>query len=153
MYRFQCILMINIKCHFCWKFIMLCSQKWKCQSDDFFSLTALVVIFGNFQCSKWQKFCKNDTSVVVLSWIPVTIQLHWWRQWLGAIRQQAITSTNVKTCHHLSTVDHDLLHSFTRPQWVNVILREASNCVVYQWVNEEIRTIKSLRPSDAYVCQ
>ena len=88
--------------------------------------------FDNFQCSQWWKFCQNDNiSVSVLGthckvaltegsprkgrakrskhnslWVKSTnscVSQHWFRLWLGAVRQQAITRTDVDPylCRHI----------------------------------------------------
>ena len=47
-------------------------------------------------------------------WTLVVISKHWFRSWLGAIRQQAITWTNIDPdlCHHMVSL-------LTRSQWIN----------------------------------
>ena len=37
------------------------------------------------------------------------ISQHWFRQWLGAVRQQAITLANVDLCRHVASVGHNEL--------------------------------------------
>ena len=47
---------------------------------------------------------------------------HWFRSWIGAVRQQAITWANVDPdlCHHMATLDHKKLSwyvCFRYPSW------------------------------------
>ena len=44
-------------------------------------------------------------------WTLVMISQHWFRYWLGAVRQQAITWTNVDQdpCHHMASLGHNEL--------------------------------------------
>ena len=46
------------------------------------------------------------------NWILFMVSQHWFRWWLGAIRHQAITWTNVHTflCHHMASLGHNELH-------------------------------------------
>ena len=49
-------------------------------------------------------------------WTSLMISQHWFRQWLGALRQQAITWTNVDPdlCHHMLSPGHNELRPYFR---------------------------------------
>ena len=49
--------------------------------------------------------------------LPMRSQ-HWFRWWLGAIRQQAIIGTNVDPhlCHHMVSIDHNELTGMATPR-------------------------------------
>ena len=51
------------------------------------------------------------------------VNQHWFRQWLGAVRQQAITRANVDQdpCRHLTSLDHnELICYLTDSSWLMV---------------------------------
>ena len=55
-------------------------------------------------------------------WTSAMINQHWFRKWLGAIRQQAITWSNVDLvpCRHMASSGHNELKSipFTHNYWI-----------------------------------
>ena len=78
-----------------------------------FTLGNMVMILKLNPHIIWIKFMSNSCEID-LSWMAQNTLMkcqHWFRRWLGAVRQQAITWANV---------DPDPgLHGVTRPQWVN----------------------------------
>ena len=84
---------------------------------------------------------------IALLWMSLDISLmisqHWFRQWLGAVRQQAITWSNIDSdlCRHLASLGpHELI---TRPgdRWSNAFplewgIRRLENERMDQWVNQ-----------------
>ena len=53
-------------------------------------------------------------SEIAIRWMPLMsliISQHWFRQWLGAVRQQAITLANVDPdpCRHMTSLGHNQL--------------------------------------------
>ena len=63
----------------------------------------------------WCIFCE-----IAMGWMSVFLSQHWFSEWLGVIRQQAITWTNVDTIY----VD---IHDITKPQWV---WRNKNVCII-----------------------
>ena len=95
-------------------------------------------------------------SPVKLSSVPLVVishrSQHWYRWWLGAVRQQAVTWTNVDTdlCHHMVSQGHNELSvHILRPvlglpfanRWVSTLVpgHQQAQC----WL-----TINSLKPGD-----
>ena len=56
-------------------------------------------------------------------WASLMISQHWLRQWLGAVRQQAITWANVDPdlCRHMASLGHNELIENGRPCIVEII--------------------------------
>ena len=46
---------------------------------------------------------------IALGCMPIISSQHWFRYWLGAVRQQAIIWANVDpfVCHHMVSLDHN----------------------------------------------
>ena len=80
--------------------------------------------------------------------IPLVKSLHWFRKWLGAIRQQAITWSNVvlDLCHHMASLAHNELTS-TLTMHLKIIL-EWATYPSGQWVNKS--TSSHLKPVRCY---
>ena len=57
---------------------------------------------------------------------PLMISQYWFRLWLGAIRQQAITLNNVDLdlCCHIVSLDHNESGSFFDSLWPNDAIRQ-----------------------------
>ena len=60
---------------------------------------------------------------ITLRWIPQSLTImrsqHWFKQWLGAIRQQAITWTNVDQdlCCYEASLSHNKLMEILQQLW------------------------------------
>ena len=64
-------------------------------------------------------------------WTSLVISQHWFRQWLGAARHQAIAWANVDTdlCHHKASqsLGHNELTKASTPrdnEWINALLAQ-----------------------------
>ena len=81
------------------------------------------------------------------------ISQHWFRWWLGAIRQQAITWTNVDTdpCRHMVSLGHNELRLLPHLPGANKLTSPAlSNPVFTEWTYFPVETKSfSSRPSSS----
>ena len=59
------------------------------------------ILYGNFLQHILHIFCE-----ISLEWMPLTLCQHWFRLWLGAVRQQAIMWVNIE------------LYGVTQPEWI-----------------------------------
>ena len=72
-------------------------------------------------------------------WTSLMISQHWFRQWLGAIRQQAITWANddLDLCRHMASLDsNELINSGLGGNSVSSVHCTAELYVIEVWVVE-----------------
>ena len=122
----------------------------------------------NFIWANWSWFSwLGHLSLVKLPldkryWSIFTISKHWFRQWLGAVSQQAITWANVDQdlCRHMASLGHnELTDAYVRidfvPFWwcsyvTNNLVKTCSDCSLLYIQPQDIIIIADALPSIKY---